>query len=547
MRLMTAYKNPSLSSTESILVLLNAMIICGFIAVFLGKDLDFDLANYHFHNAYAFLYQRYKENFWPGSYLHVFLAPTPDLLTYFLINNFPPIAAVFISGSIHGINFWLLFLLAQFFLSRSIRDTLLALVIAGMSMLGSLTLPSVGNFKNDLLVSIFILSFVLIMVITLQGNDDEKKNYKLFILANTLLGMAIGLKLTEALFGIGAFLSFLFLPFSLRDKCKWLSIAALSMCFGMLLTSGYWIAILWQEHHNPLYPFFNSIFKSSGYPVTNFNYTEFTPQTIWQRLAFPIVSSFKGTRADGHFRDLRFFIIYALFMICGILYLYERRFKQKKSYTISVSLVWLYYFFIFSYLVGEVYFGTIRYMLALEILAPLMIVVLVKQIMRNLYAIPITLLIFAILILSSQQSTVGTRVKYYGEDYFNVRMPSSITQIPEALVLTPYTIFARSNDPRPQAYLIAFLPKNWRYIGIPFHQEKFVSPGAEVLSEIEQRIAMNKQPIFLLTVEESMRDLMQAARLFHLRRDHNPCSQIFSERQLVNQSNVLLCGVVKER
>src|SRR4029079_13454467 len=91
------------------LLLILCMLCGGYLAVFFGRELCWDLAHYHYYTPYAYLYNRYSIDYWPTSYLHQFLNPTIDFLTYGLINYLSPYRAVFILGALHGINLWLLY------------------------------------------------------------------------------------------------------------------------------------------------------------------------------------------------------------------------------------------------------------------------------------------------------------------------------------------------------------------------------------------------------------------------------------------------------
>ncbi|MHB1948687.1 MAG: hypothetical protein ACYCQI_11310, partial [Gammaproteobacteria bacterium] len=139
------------------IILFSAMILCGAIAVVLGKELGWDLANYHYYNPHAYLHQRWHLDYWPASNPHVRFTPTADFLTYFLINYFSALPVVFILGAIHGINFWLIYRIACLYLKES--QVVLPIVLAGLGMYGATSWSQIGSFQNDNLVSIFVLGF----------------------------------------------------------------------------------------------------------------------------------------------------------------------------------------------------------------------------------------------------------------------------------------------------------------------------------------------------------------------------------------------------
>src|SRR5271169_3095886 len=82
----------------------------GALAVFLGQDANWDLRNYHWYNAYAFLNNRYGVDLLP-SQTPYFYNPTLDLPFYILATHVPAMVAGFALGFIQGLNFVLLFML----------------------------------------------------------------------------------------------------------------------------------------------------------------------------------------------------------------------------------------------------------------------------------------------------------------------------------------------------------------------------------------------------------------------------------------------------
>jgi hypothetical protein len=124
-----------LSTHSSRLILILSMLLSGILSIYFGKELCWDLANYHFYNPFALLHARSTVDYWPNSNVHQYINPTIDLLSYFLIQNFTPRMSEFILGAIHGINLWLLFLIANRFLQGPYR-TPLALLIALLGLYG---------------------------------------------------------------------------------------------------------------------------------------------------------------------------------------------------------------------------------------------------------------------------------------------------------------------------------------------------------------------------------------------------------------------------
>ncbi len=534
-----------------------SMLVCGWLSVWFGKELCWDLAHYHYYTPFAFLHSRQGIDFWPNSYIHQFINPTIDLLSYFLINSFTPRTAEFILGALHGINLWLAFLIARRYLPARTSNwpgvfnmnTLLAIFLAALGLYGPTALPGIGSFQNDNLVSIFVLGFVLLQI---RALDDSTVMHKLpvkpLLISGFILGLGFGLKLTAGIYVAGATIATLILPVPVNTRLKWLLLWGFSTAIGMSLTAGHWMYLMWQQHHNPFFPFFNSIFHSPDFVSINWRDQRFLPQGILQTLFFPFYFALDGRTADAPFRDFRFPVVFVLFVLAGIQWAWMKPRQKENSHpqnrvthTVQVQQYWLFAFFIFSYLVWQFYFSIARYLVVLEILSPLVIFLLIRQVINNIH-VRIVLLVtifYSLIILLSPIPMV--RAPWYDTSFFNVRLPQSVYSTPKATVLITYTAYVMDQNPRPQSYLIPFFPSQWHFIGVPFWHERYLSDHA-VSQQITSHLHHAEGKIYLLSSDMNMPAFYQAAQKFGLI-PAGKCEKILSDRQAVTHQNVLLCEV----
>src|SRR5262249_41014709 len=114
------------------------------------------------------------------------------------------------------------------------------------------------------------------------------RQYGLLLLAGTLLGMSMGLKLTNCMFVLGLAVAWLWrFNFSVRYFGGGI-MAGLGIILGFLIVDGWWAWRLWTEFQNPLFPFYNEIFKS---PMIKHIFTN-TPawaaaDDMWEVLVYP--------------------------------------------------------------------------------------------------------------------------------------------------------------------------------------------------------------------------------------------------------------------
>ncbi len=523
-------------------ILLFAMLVCGFLSVHFGKELCWDLANYHYYNPFAFLHHRETLDYWPSSFVHQYFSPTLDLMSYFLINTFSPQTTVFLLGSLHGINFWLLFLIARCFLS-SPRLFFPALLLSALGMYGPTALSGIGSFQGDNTISIFILSFVLLYIKQFQFYfKNNSLNYSLIFFAGILLGIGTGLKLTAGIFVLGGFFSCLCMPLPWRIRCKIIFTSGLAVMLGVMISAGYWMDMLWQQHHNPVFPLLNQIFHSPDFPATNWRDPRFLPHGILQTLFFPFYFSWAG-QPDTYFRDFRFAFAYVFWVILGISAGWN--ILRKKNWQIENKIeFWLLLFFLFSYVIWQYYFSILRYAVTLEMLAPLIICLLVMRIFKQtawrlMILIPIFCLMNILMV-----PTFMARINSYHSGFFNIQMPSFVQHTPKAYVLIAFPAYALFPDPRPQNYLIPFFPAAWHFIGVPFVNNKSDLSDPSVREHIAQLIEKKSGPFYLLTSSRSIEELQHTAQKFGLRA-MGKCENIPNERQIISNTMTLICPVKK--
>jgi hypothetical protein len=536
-------KNKNISLNENLLILCMSMLFCGVIAILLGKDIDWDLANYHYSNAFLFLHHHANQDLWPPSYVHIHFAPTADLLSYFLINYFSPLSATFISGAIHGINIWLLFLIARLCLPNNAYNPVLALMLALIGTYGAAGFTGIGNFKNDHLVTIFVLTFIYFQIKSLQHYSLKNSTWiQCFLIGGLFLGIALGLKLTAASYIISAITSFCCLNIAWRDKIKYIIGFGIACGVGFILSSGYWLWTQWTQYHNPVFPFFNSIFHSPDYSSkVNLVYPFSTTGNIFHKAFYYLLPNILEGK---NLFDLRYFYLDALLIITFITVVWHITI-HKISVKLANTTIWLCCFMVLTHIIYQHFFYGLRYIMAVEMLAPLLIYLLTAYLISNTTTRNIVVTILFVSMIFSMSPDYGTRMTTYrNHDYFNVAMPAFVSQTPEATALISYPEYAIYTEPRPLSYLTAFFPKQWHFVGIPFAHQLFHSFDRRNEAKTRAFIANKTGKFYLIASELHINELYKAALNYNLIPAGN-CDYIDNERSRLLQQNILICPVIK--
>ena len=420
-------------------------ILCGIVAISLGKDVNWDLRNYHFYNGFAFIKGVSFYNVVPAQ-VQSFFNPLQDVFYYFLISHFPPKIAGFSIGFFQGCNYLFLFFITGLFLSSFAGRFrfLWALFLPCVALYTPIFVSELGNTMGDALLAPFVLGGVFFASKALSEVSPSRS----FLLAGLLLGLASGLKFTFVPYFLAVILSFCLI----RPR-KFLEIFPLLVGFvlGFLLSNGYWMWLLYKEYKNPFFPFFNQIFKSPYILDISIKDDRWLPKGILDYILLPL--RFWGLN-PSKISELSFRTpaVPLAFFFC-LFYVFRSLVSKKKSH---VPLLFLSCFFFFSFFIWGWYFGYYRYAVILELLSPLLVFIAIFKLFRqNKRAQLLASSLFIMAILIFTQIPNWGRLDWSARDYFGVE-PSAAFHLEKGLVfMTSYQAFS---------YIVPYFPESMRFV-----------------------------------------------------------------------------------
>jgi hypothetical protein len=358
---------------------LTAAVCFGFggLALLLGMDASWDLRNYHYYNGWAFLNGLVGRDLLV-SQIPSFFNPTLDAAYVVLAEALPAKVVGFLLGVIHGLNFPLLFAIAWQTLEvrNPNRRMLAAGALALAGVLGAVGLSLVGTVFYDDIVSLGVLAAVLIVVSNWDELADGAPSVAalLALLAGLPAGLAFGLKQPSVLFCVGLCFGFLFtnLPvFRRLWAAFWLGIGVIG---GLILGGGHWMATLWASYGNPLFPFFNHIFLSPWGLPAPYRDPGFLQTSALDMLTFGFRFPFEPRlAAEIEFRDYRVLAVIVLVPLAALASLVKRD-RDPGMITVPGPTGWLMASALITYAVWVVLFCIYRYLIPLEMLAPILVV-----------------------------------------------------------------------------------------------------------------------------------------------------------------------------
>jgi hypothetical protein len=364
-------------------MLLAAPVAAGLAAIAFGPDRNWDLANYHLYDPYAYLHGRYSFDVGPAQ-AQSYFNPVADLLFYGMvqtINRWPRVIA-FTLGACHGINFFLLYRVIRLVVGDDdrrrqavLRAAALAIGVSGAGVLGVL-----GTTTNDLISSIFVLAALLPCLRISGGIADAGSVRTGFLLAGASLGIAVGLKGTMALFLPAFAMIVVYLAVTTKRYAELLVFAVASLS-GLLLVAGYEMWTMWRLFDNPVFPFFNGYFRSPFYEPGSPRDVRFLPDSVGAVLFDPFYLGLqRSTFSLGFFpfRDARLALaesLLAVLLARGAVRLLMRRApRAHATAVVDARFGVLIAFVVVSYLVWVTSFASYRYAIVLEMLSGTVIV-----------------------------------------------------------------------------------------------------------------------------------------------------------------------------
>jgi hypothetical protein len=354
-------------------ILFLAAVVLGWavLVVLLGKDMSWDFRNYHWYIPYAFLHGRMGFDI-GVAHQATYYNPFLDIPFYLLAMHTPSWLALGVLGAVQGANIVPLYFIARSMLClprREIAAALLSLVC----ITGSLTVGLAGTTYYDNVLSLLVLGGVAAIVCNRALLRDGPLGNAILVsgAAGFSVGAAAGLKLPEGLFAFGFAAALAVLPGDLKRRGARLLAGAVGGLAGVALFAGYWLVRLYRETGNPLFPYFNQFFQSPLALEASYRDTRFIPHRWPKRLLLPILFSLHWQVAnDLPFQDIRVGVAY----IIGIFTAPLAFFRRRDSFVDATAVGALFAFAAVSYAVWVFAFGIYRYILALEMLAPILIV-----------------------------------------------------------------------------------------------------------------------------------------------------------------------------
>ncbi len=448
--------------------LLLVALVCA-LALHLGEDLNFDLLNYHYLNGYLYKHGLLFND--SIATIQSYIDPILNFVYYELISKTTPRNVALVLAASQSISLFGAFSLSWIFLRDfgKLHRFVISLVASTVPIILPIFWSEAGGTMGDVLLSSFVMASLIIATFGALITHSSKMKYLALFASGVSLGVVVGFKLTNAVFviGLGVAISItLFMAEGVRASLKGLVFLGFGVAVGFAVCYGSLGLALWHAYGNPVFPYFSNIFKtpymlststlqdkrwfptsSVGYLLTPFEY-------LIRRTQSP-----GGTHLIGMeipFRVATFSVIYLLSPV----YIY-RTIKLRRSLGFrQLFSILLYVFFVTSFVVWEIVFSYYRYIAALEILSPLVLVVMVysmweKAPKSSVLPLSMAVIVCALGLYSLPDSNWGRAP--FTSKYFGISS-NEFSSYRSGLLVVGHT---------PEGFVVPFFPHNDQVIGLP--------------------------------------------------------------------------------
>ncbi len=271
-------------------------LICAAWALHAGKDVNWDLLNYHYYIPFQLLEGRLAQDFFAAS-AQSYLNPVGYLPFYLMVSSgWHSTVVSIVLAAAHSLSIGLLYLIARRLFAhlppgQQTEFSVLATALGAATGVFWMTVG--GTFLDPLLVPP-MLAGLLLLLRPARGAGRRAA------LAGALFGAAAALKYSNAVFALSA------LPLAIASR------GGVAYAFGGALAvvalAGPWMVAVLREFGSPLFPLFNGWLRSPDFLAFNMVNERFALREPLELLALPFRMAALGPRiyAENFAPDLRF-------------------------------------------------------------------------------------------------------------------------------------------------------------------------------------------------------------------------------------------------
>lgn len=442
-------------------------------ALWLGQDASWDLRNYHFYNPYAWLQHRASIDIAPAQ-LQSFLHPFADIPHYLMVKaDYPSWLIACVLALPVALTLYFLGQLSQVarISAKPFYIVLPILLIAGTGASG---FPVIGSTMSE-----WHVTALFIAALWLTFKEDHLPSVLTCFLSGFLAGIAVGLKLTGAVYAVALGVMYLFMPGSLRQRIRQTAYLGLGGLIGFLLVFSPWGLEMWSRYQNPLFPFFNQWIKSPWAEFSSYAGSPYATQSLWDLVSLPWRLMITSTPLVSEFRLQDWRLGLGFPALAWLTFGSLKSLQERQKFWLP-----LFVFCVVSYVIWAKLYGIYRYAGVLEVLMPLAIMMAIHSLFKK----------STFLAIATATGIILTPTVWPAWGRLPHGQPAVVAQIPQ-LPENSMVVFATLE---PVGYLSPNLPAKVPVISL-INNFMHTDPGRIQLQNLAtQKVLQHQGPLWLL-------------------------------------------------
>jgi hypothetical protein len=497
----------SRSSTTRIVWLLP--VLCAVYAVWIGRDANWDLLNYHYYNIFALLNGRERMDLAVGQ-LQTLFNPLLHLPLYFGMQLLEPRVYAALLGATQGLNLILVWSIAKVaWPAGSSLERSGPVLVALTAGCGAAFLTQLGTSFGDSLLTIPLLGALRLILST--GKTTRHWTVVL-LLAGVLGGIACGLKPVTGVYAIALAAALGSLPGAFRVRAARLAVLAAGGIVGVSVSAGWWYRHVWELTGNPLFPYYNDIFESPLYYDERFVFTAFLPKSWLEAIFYPWLWLANPHRvSEIAFVNLAIPGLMTLIAALGIARFLG--FRPQGEPTNGTSTRALFVFWFVGYVLWLTQSSVYRFAVLLEMLAPLLVVALLAR------WVPFELLRARIVLVLIPLMVVNYPANFGRYQYAGRYMETKPVGVP------PGTMVAVAGY-SPVSYMVPAFPAGTPFVRIQSNMHGFTDRPNGLDAEARRRLEQHQGPLRLMLAEDEWSLAQAVLDHYRYRVDRETCQMV---------------------
>lgn len=437
-------------------------LACGLLSLAYGVDANWDLFSTHLYNPYAWLNGRLDLDLAPAGF-QTYFNPLLDVPYWWMSQHWPAPLVGFLMGAVHGLNFILLLGIARAVLPKLPDEDRYRLPLL-LALAGCLTanfLSVLGNSMGDDATALFILGSLLLLLRAWEHlQEGRRRAVPALLLAGLVAGLGAGLKLTNSPYALALCLALFTLPLAWMGRLRLAFLFGIGVLIGLSITAGYWWEEMWSQFHNPLFPMFSSMFPNPLSRPIGIADTSWLPKNLFETLFWPFIFSWDSHRVGQvHLRQFIWALAYVLFW-WWTMRAVERRMRGRSAEArTEPRALFVIATVAAGYLIWMALFSIYRYLVPMELLAPLLVFLLLREIRPYMSARRVSAWALSLATLGVVLGGVNT----WGHEPWSARayaVDAPVLDQPEKT-----TVLVMGHE-APLSWLAAYLPPQLSFVGL---------------------------------------------------------------------------------